>query len=145
MLPIFLLVLGTVGLFAGVSLLRTSMKVGGWPVVEGRLTEKGIGPSTTTGASRAGRYFEPKIKYTYTVDGKGYTGDRLGPAVAAYGEAQAKALVAELPEQVQVHYNPQNPAEAFLQATSYLPAILALLGGLGSLLVGAVLLLSKKG
>lgn len=144
MLPIFLLVLGTVGCFAGVTLLTTSLKVRGWPVTPGKLIERGVGPSTTTGASRAGRYFEPKVKYTYSVDGRGFTGERLGPATAAYGEEQARKLVQELPEQVQVHYNPQNPAEAFIQATSFLPAVLALAGGVCSLLVGVGLLLGQK-
>jgi len=145
MLPIFLLVLGAVAVVGGVIMLSTSLKVRGWPVVSGRITEKAVGSSTTTGASRPGRYFEPQVKYTYSVEGKTYTGQRIGPATAAYDEDKAKRVVSELPDTVEVHYNPRDPSDAYLQPSSYGLAAIALVTGIVCLLIGAGLLFVKKG
>ena len=144
MLPIFLLVLGVAAAAGGVIMLSTSLKTRGWPVVSGRITEKAVGSSTTTGASRPGRYFEPKVKYTYSVEGKTYTGQRIGPATAAYDEDKAKRVVSELPDTVEVHYNPRDPSDAYLEPSSYGLAAIALITGVVCLLIGAGMLFVKK-
>jgi uncharacterized protein DUF3592 len=144
MLPIFLLVLGVAAAVGGVIMLSTSLKTRGWPVASGRIIEKTVGSSTTTGASRPGRYFEPKVKYTYSVEGKTYTGQRIGPATAAYDEDKAKRVVSELPDTVEVHYNPRDPSDAYLEPSSYGLAAIALITGIVCLLIGAGLLFVKK-
>jgi hypothetical protein len=55
MVAIFVVVLSAGALLAGLRATRTSLKLRRWPVVAGRIVDKGVGAATTTGASRAGR------------------------------------------------------------------------------------------
>lgn len=145
MVAIVMLVIGAAALVAGVTMWSASSKARGWPVAPGTIRERAVGPSTTTGASRPGRYFEPKITYTYEVEGKPYTGHRVALTTNAYDEAQARKVVNELPDRVDVHYNPRDPSDAVLQTSSIGLAILALAAGLVGVLGGAVILLSRGG
>jgi hypothetical protein len=140
MVAIVVMVIGGVAALGGVVLLVKGARVRGWPVAPGRITERGVGPSTTTGASRPGRYFEPRVSYAYSVEGKPYTGTRISPVTAAYGEQQAKRVAAKLPEAVNVRYNPRDPAEAYLRAPSRGLALFALLVGVLCVLGGAMTL-----
>src|SRR5262245_32799158 len=118
MVGIALCVIGLAGVIGGMIQLAMGSKVRGWPVAHGRIEERSVGPSTTTGASRPGRYFEPRVAYSYTVEGKTYTGHRISPAKAAYDETAARRVVDKLPDAVDVRYNPRDPADAYLKATS---------------------------
>src|SRR5437868_8721732 len=138
MVSIVVMVIGAAALLGGVVLLVKGARVRGWPVAPGRITERGVGPSTTTGASRPGRYFEPRVRYDYRVEGTSYTGTRISPVTAAYGEQQAKRVADKLPDAVSVRYNPRDPAEAYLRAPSRGLAVLALLVGLLCVLGGLI-------
>lgn len=133
---IVVMVIGGVAVVAGIVLLVKGARIRGWPVAPGRITERGVGPSTTTGASRPGRYFEPRVRYDYSVEGVAHTGTRISPVTAAYGEPQARRVVDKLPEAVQVRYNPRDPAEAYLRAPSRGLALLALVIGAACVLAG---------
>ena len=140
MVSIVVMLIGGAAMLGGVVLLVKGARVRGWPVAPGRITERGVGASTTTGASRPGRYFEPRVRYDYSVEGKSYTGTRISPVTAAYGEQQARRVADKLPETVQVRYNPRDPREAYLRAPSRGLGVLALvvgvlcgLGGLSTL------------
>ena len=138
MVSIVVMVIGAAALLGGVVLLVKGARVRGWPVAPGRITERGVGPSTTTGASRPGRYFEPRVRYDYRVEGTSYTGTRISPVTAAYGEQQARRVADKLPDAVSVRYNPRDPAEAYLRAPSRGLALLALLVGLLCVLGGLI-------
>lgn len=127
---------------AGITLRSASSKARGWPVVPGQVVERTVGPSTTTGASRPGRYFEPRVTYRYTVEGKTYEGHRISLTTKAYGEETARRVANELPDAVQVHYNPRDPSDAVLQPSAVGTSIFLLIGGVIGLLVGAGLLYS---
>ncbi|HET9622861.1 MAG TPA: DUF3592 domain-containing protein [Kofleriaceae bacterium] len=143
MVAIVILVIGAAAIFAGASMWSASRKARGWPVAAGTITERAVGPSTTTGASRPGRYVEPKVTYTYTVDGKPYTGHRIALTTNAYDEAQAKKIVDALPDRVDVHYNPADPSDAVLQTSSIGLAMLALAAGVIGIVAGAAMLLAR--
>jgi Protein of unknown function (DUF3592) len=134
MVAIFLLVIGAAGLVGGIIQLHLSSRVRVWPVARGRIEERSVGPSTTTGASRPGRYFEPRVRYSYTVEGKSYTGDRISPVKAAYDEDHAKRVADKLPDAVDVRYNPRDPADAYLRPAPRAFAVIAMLAGLLCLL-----------
>jgi hypothetical protein len=138
------MVMGAVAIAAGAKMAVGGATVRGWPVVTGRLIERGVGPSTTSGASRPGRYFEPRAKFSYTVAGKTYEGTRISPVIAAYDESTAKKKAAALPEQPEVHYNPAAPADSYLETTSIGVAIVAILFGLLALLAGTGLFFSSR-
>jgi len=140
MAAIVVMLIGGVAALGGILLLVNSARVRGWPVAPGRITERGVGPSTTTGASRPGRYFEPRVRYAYSVDGKSYTGTRLSPVTAAYGEDHARRVADKLPDAVDVRYNPRDPADAYLKPASLGLAVIALLAGVVCMAGGALVL-----
>lgn len=143
MVAIFVLVIGVAAVVASITLMSASRKARSWPVVTGKVVERTVGPSTTTGASRPGRYFEPRVTYDYTVDGKPYQGHRIGVATEAYDEAQARRVVDELPDAVEVHYNPGDPSDAVLRPSSIGMSILILAFGAIAVLVGGGMLLTS--
>jgi hypothetical protein len=61
--------------------------------------------------------YSPNIKYTYTVAGKAYSGDRYRFGTGSSNDSSARRIVDEHPvgKQVPVYYNPDDPAEALLQ------------------------------
>jgi len=129
MVVIVLFVIGAAALIGGTIQLLASLRIRRWPVAHGRIEERSVGPSTTTGASRPGRYFEPRVRYAYTVEGKSYTGHRISPVKAAYGEDHARRVVDRLPDAVDVRYNPRDPGDAYLRPTSLALALIVILVG----------------
>jgi hypothetical protein len=144
MVAIFVLAISAAALVTGVAMMAASRKARSWPVVAGQVVERGVGPATTTGASRAGRYFEPRVTYTYEVAGKAFRGHRIGLAPDAFDEDKAKRVADALPAQVEVHYNPDDPSDAVLEPSSIAMSILILLVGVIGGLAGAAMLLMKK-
>jgi hypothetical protein len=134
MLALFVIVLSAGALLAGLRATRTSLKVRRWPVVAGRVVDKGVGAATTTGASRAGRYVEPWAKYTYVVEGKRYTCARIAPTRRAYDADTARRVTDRIPDDVDVHYDPGDPGDAYLQPSSVAVGVgLLVAGGVGAL------------
>ena len=143
LVAIFVLVIGAAAIVAGVTMLSAGSTARGWPVVPGQIVERSVGPSTTTGASRPGRYFEPRVTYDYTVDGKPHQGHRITMTTEAYDEAQARRVVDALPDTVEVHYDPGNPADAVLQPSAIGMSLLILIFGAIAALVGGGMLLAS--
>ncbi len=143
MVAIFILLIGAVAVVASLTLMSASRKARGWPVVTGRIVERSVGPSTTTGASRPGRYFEPRVTYDYTVDGKAYQGHRIGMTTEAYDEDKARRVVRELPDTVEVHYDPSNPSDAVLQPSAIGMGLLILIFGAIAVVAGGAMLLTS--
>lgn len=142
-IAIFLFVIGAFAVAAGVNMLGVTRKAQAWPTTPGRIVERGVGEATTTASSRAGRYYEPKVKYTYSVGGKEYSGTRIDFNRAAYNKDSAEKRVAELPEQVTVSYDPQAPSESVLQpGGAGLPTLVIVFGGLLAV-AGAAMALSN--
>ncbi|HEX3766580.1 MAG TPA: DUF3592 domain-containing protein [Kofleriaceae bacterium] len=143
MVAIFILLIGVAAVVGGITLMSASRKARSWPVATGRITERSVGPSTTTGASRPGRYFEPRVTYDYTVAGKSYQGHRIGLATEAYDEDKARKVASELPDSVEVHYNPADPSDAVLQPSSLAMSLFVLIFGVIAVLVGGGMLLAS--
>jgi hypothetical protein len=143
LVAVVVLIIGAAAIVAGVTMLSAGSTARGWPTVTGQIVERSVGPATTTGASRPGRYFEPRVSYRYTVDGKPYTGHRIALTSNAYDEEQARRIADELPERVDVHYNPRDPGDALLQPSSTAIAIVALIAGALAALVGGSMLVAS--
>lgn len=142
-IAIFLFVIGAFAVAAGVNMVGVTRRAQAWPQTAGRIIERGVGEATTTASSRAGRYYEPRVKYTYNVAGTDYTGTRIDFNRAAYNKDSAEKRVAALPEQVQVHYDPQSPAESVLHPGSAgLPLVMVAFGALLAL-AGAGMVVSQ--
>jgi hypothetical protein len=140
---IFLMVICAAAVVAGITMMSASSKARSWPVVPGKIVERSVGPSTTTGASRPGGYFEPRVTYSYVLGNKSYAGHRITLTTNAYDEAQARRVVDKLPEWVDVHYNPSDPSDSILEPSAITMSILLLIGGVLGLLVGAAVLFTS--
>jgi len=143
MVAIFLMVISAGAVVAGITMMSASSKARSWPVVSGKIVERSVGPSTTTGASRPGRYFEPKVTYSYVIGDKSYAGHRITMTTNAYDEAQARRVVDKLPDWVDVHYNPSDPSDSVLEPSALGLSIVLLIGGVIGLLIGAGVLFTS--
>ena len=109
-----------------------------WPTAAGSISERGIETMRTDARS-----FTAKVKYSYTVAGKLYTGEqvyrtgRVGSTKKA-----AQRLVDGLPDVVTVHYNPANPSEAFLLTNLGSTFWFALVFGAGAFILGSLQVLA---
>jgi hypothetical protein len=68
--------------------------------------------------------FQPRVTYTYAVEGQDYQGDQIGFGKFEFSAARkAKGIVENYPvgENVQVFYNPLDPQDAVLERTIFRP------------------------
>ncbi len=94
---------------------RIAAESGRWPATPGVVRDSLVESQTEKGAAEAHRTV---VLYTYFVDGAGYLADRVSQSDAwSADRAAAEAIVEKYPPgaQVSVHYNPENPGEAFLE------------------------------
>lgn len=140
---LFALSIGSVSLWAGISVLKSRKRVGQWPEVIGKVIDR---TTTRVGIPRGWRL---KINYAYTIGGQNYKGNRvfeLGNFVIPIGlfnkrfvthdgiltsHVDPKKLEAEFPSQIPVLYNPKNPSESCLmiqpRSHVWLPLVLGIL------------------
>ena len=135
---LFLLVLSCGALAAGWGYVRTARRMRGFATTRGTVIAREL--ATLTGGYREGRWgkggnYRPKVTYTYVVDGVTYTSDRSSYAARGFKQSVAEQQLAALPDEVDVHYDPAAPGEAYLETHS--PTVgygLVAGGGLGGLI-----------
>ena len=71
--------------------------------------------NTTEGRWGEGGGYTPQVTYRYVVDGVHLESNKLARGVHGYKRAVAERKLAEIPEQVEVWYDPQKPSEAYLR------------------------------
>ena len=121
---IFLITLGLIAL-VWVLHVRAVKKAGAaaaWPKAPGRITRSEVAEEEDTDSygDRSAAYIA-KVAYEYSVGGQTYAGERVGVGANHRWSIRkkAEAITARWPEgaQVQVLYDPQNPADACLDAS----------------------------
>jgi hypothetical protein len=142
---IAILVLSCGAIVAGWGYVRTARRMRSFATVRGTVLAKEVAP--LPGGSREGRWGKgggsmPRVTYSYTVDGVAYTSDKWSYAMRGYKRSLVEQQLAELPDEVDVHYSPVAPTEAYLETHS--PALGRVLvgGGLLGVLVGIIALLA---
>ncbi len=82
-----------------------------WLTIPGNILERGVGEPM----AGPGRGYLPRVRYSYTVQGKQYENDQVFSVRGTGGTStQMRKLVDSLPDPIPVHYNPGNPAESCL-------------------------------
>lgn len=110
------LAIGAVGVWAGLGGLRARAALRMWPSVRGRVIERGA-----TGYMR--HRYEAFVRYAYEVGGQEFFSDRIYPKrmgprwFTTRDDAQRRAN-AFAENTVEAHYNPSDPAEAYLALRS---------------------------
>lgn len=114
----------------------------GWPAVEGRVTESSVfddtrrtkNPAAKRTTSTETALYVPQVFYTFTVEGRSYSGSRISftdDRTSDYTAAQT--LVAHYPAQssVTVYYDPADPELSVLERRGGGPNRIAIAVGLG--------------
>jgi len=139
---VILAFLGLVGIIFGIKNLMRVLKIKKWPTAAGKLISKSVEVSQQAAAKGPSNIFEVKVSYSYQVDGKTYTGKNIFPGHQMMQKADAEAFSAEISQELQVKYNPQNPEEAYLFPSSIAWPILAISCGVVCLVLGASLIIN---
>jgi hypothetical protein len=112
--------IGLVTIIFGLLQYRTGKASAGWPSVEGKIVQATVETSTSTDSDGdTSRRYSPRVEYAYTVSGRKYTGKQTAVGARnAYGSRAAAEdkLAYRSGQQVTVHYNPEKPAQAVLEA-----------------------------
>jgi len=142
----FAFLIGTVGLWAGFKQLRNRVALNKWPMTRGKVIERGTFQPDIPALGPPAFRHAPLVKYAYHVSGKEFTNDRIRPKRIQQPQHNTKKWAQKkaesFPDEVSVHYNPEDPSESFLLQTSRLmlyvvvgSSCLAILFGLLFLLV----------
>jgi hypothetical protein len=115
---IFMLVIALGMILAGHGYVKMSRRMKGFRTTSGTVIGREL---ATVGADQRearwgnGGGWRPKVTYTYTVHGVSYTSDTSTYAHRGLRKSLAEQQLAAIPEQVLVHYDPAEPATAFLE------------------------------
>jgi hypothetical protein len=101
---------------------RNVVRMRAWPVVSGRIGAADVREfqalsQSDAGSSRWVTRYRGNVVYSYEVGGVGYTGDQIGTTgrvssnIGAFVRPNARYQPGKV---VDIHYNPDNPAEAIL-------------------------------
>ncbi|MDP2228748.1 MAG: DUF3592 domain-containing protein [Moraxellaceae bacterium] len=150
-LTLGLAILGVFALAAGVALLVPEMRdrlayagMANWPAVSGVLLRRDVveyldNTRTADGKPR----WQLQLEYVYTVEGRDYLGQRIGPKPDLYrhrAAAEKAALVFAPGQKLIVHHHPHNPSDAVLRPVAagtprLVASLMLLLGGIASLVM----------
>jgi uncharacterized protein DUF3592 len=137
---IALLVVSLGAILAGGGYVRTAARMTGYGTTRGRVLTRDIVP--TGGETRS---YRPKVTYRYAVEGVEHTSDKITYAIRGVAMDKARRQLDAIPDDVDVHYDPLNPGEAYLEKHTprlgyWIVALGIVLGLLGFLLLFAAIL-----
>ena len=116
---IALIVISLGAIVAGRGYMTTARRMRAFAVTRGKVLEKRPipmpGGDTRTGRWGKGGGYQPYVKYAFEVDAKPYTHDKVSYALHGLKEEIVAQELHELPDEVDVHYDPANPQEAYLK------------------------------
>lgn len=119
---VFLLVLSAGAIAAGVGYVRKALAMRGFVSTRATVIDRAVvalpGRGAREGVFGEGGGYAPKVTYRFTVDGQHHTSDKLGYAQRGYKKQLAERRVAEIPNEVEVWFDPRNPNEAYLERHS---------------------------
>jgi len=139
-----LLVISVGAIAAGWGHVKTAGRMRSFATTRGRVVAREVvvmGSLEPEGRWGQGGNFRPKVTYEYTVGGVAYTSDRTSYVLRGLRRSLAERQLAAIPDEVEVHYDPAAPQEAFLEThTPRLGRILIAGGAIGALLALLIIL-----
>lgn len=117
----FALIIGIVLMLTGFRQLKNRTALDRWPTTKGRVIERSTyEPYIPTAGPPAFRH-SPLVKYVYWVAEKEFVSDRIRPKRIQQPQHNTKdwaqRTADKFPDEVDVHYNPEDPSESFLVQT----------------------------
>ena len=126
--PLVIVAAGVFLIVGGVYFRMLSLRSRSWPVVNGVITESHI---TYSGTGSKRRSSGSHVTYRYGVNGKFYNGNIVSYAPDILESATGTVNRYPQGADVQVHYDPRDPATAVLDPGTGLTPLFALIGGVG--------------
>jgi len=142
---IFGLLLGLAGLWTGIKALKNRALADRWHTTNGRVMERGIYQPDQPMLSAPAFRYSPLVKYRYEVGGKEFVSQWILPRhiqlprhnTKKWAQKQADSF----PDELQVHYNPEDPAESYLTNASRTALYAVLIFSALAMLLGSLFLL----
>ncbi|HBB97524.1 MAG TPA: hypothetical protein DC054_19250 [Blastocatellia bacterium] len=143
----FALLIAIVLMLTGLRQLKNRAALDRWPTTKGKVIERSTyQPDIPTLGPPAFRH-SPLVKYVYRVAEKEFVGDRIRPKRIQQPQHNTKdwaqRTANKFPDEVDVHYNPEDPSESFLVQTPKILLYTLIGGSCVALLFAAMLLLTK--
>ena len=143
-IALFVISLGAIA--AGRGYVRTAKRMRSYATTRGRVTQREL--AVVGGDAREGRWgkgggYRPKATYVFSVDGVEHTSDKVTYAHRGLRKSLAEQALAAIPDEVDVHYDPQDPDEAYLVKHSPRLGYWLLGGGILGALFGLLLVLAS--
>jgi hypothetical protein len=136
---------GAMVLVGAVRLRARSRQMLRWPIVTGKVISSEM---ASTGGADAGSMTTARatVRYAYRVDGKPYESERIqsGPDGDRPHPGPAEQILARYPvgSRVSVHYEPENPGNAALEAAATGRAAALAMFGLALLVIGVAVIIA---
>jgi hypothetical protein len=114
-----------------------------WPVTEGTIQSAAINRHVT---GKGGHTYDVDISYSYQITGHNFLGDQFAFGDIDWFSTQNQAILARYPvgKKIQVHYSPNNPQLAVLEAGIVGETWLCLCLGAFFILAGTIMLLKCR-
>ena len=142
---IFGVVLGLAGIWTGIKALKNRALADRWHTTKGRVVERGIYKPDQAMLSASAFRYAPLIRYRYEVDGKEFVSHWILPRHIQLPRHNTKKWaqkqVDSFPDEVVVHYSPQDPSESYLTNASRTGLYAVLIFSSIALLLGCLFLL----
>ena len=133
----FALAIAVGAFYAAATIFRLRRRVRRWPSVRGRVTSRETIQPTDRGRTSAPAFrWAPDVRYSYTVDGVDYVGDKTTlPWSATGSKKSAEKALARIPDETDVLYDPAEPKTSCLYPPGRMSAAVYAIGGLIVLLL----------
>jgi hypothetical protein len=141
-----LLVVSLGAILAGRGYIRTAKRMRSYATVRGRVIARDlavIGGDTREGRWGKGGGYWPRATYVFTVDGVEHRSDKTSYAHRGLRRSLAEAALAAIPDEVDVHYDPRDPEQAYLDTHTPRMGYWFLGGGVVGALFALLLLLGS--
>jgi Protein of unknown function (DUF3592) len=143
----FAFLIGTVGAWTGLKQLSNRKALNRWPTTKGRVVERGTFESPSASVRKNTFQYCPLVRYTYQLNDKDFINDYIHPKRIQLPQHSSKKWAQKKAEsfadEVTVHYNPEDPTEAFLVQTPKKILYIVIGASCGAVLYGLFLLLLK--
>ena len=144
---ILVLVISSMAIAAGWKYVRTARRMRRFQTTRGTVVAREIAQLPALPDRREGRWgkggvHRPKATYTYFVGGVAYTSDRWSYVTHGFKRHVVQGMLDALPGEVEVHYNPADPQEAYLHRNTTIFGYVMIAFGTVGVLISAALLFS---
>lgn len=112
-----LLVISLGAIVAGRGYIRVAKRMRSYSTTRGRVVKRELARTSggPEGKFGKGGNYRPQVTYTYVVDGVEHSSDRLSYAHRGLRESLALEQLRAIGDEVDVHYDPADPDQAYLE------------------------------